>query len=96
MTYQEAIEYVKDNYPFDHTDLMTGHAAIVRLRNKCVLLPEIGVDGSERDNSTWAYLDMTAKVDTGLYGDVYYFNDKKKVMKWVNEGSANNEAEKVS
>lgn len=70
MNKQEAINYVRNNYGFDvKSDLL----AIVRLRNKAVILPEIGVDGSFRDESEWAVLDMAEKIDTGEYGSIYYF-----------------------
>jgi hypothetical protein len=70
MNKREAINYVKREFGFDVT---SEWLAIVRLRHKSVLLPELGVDGSIRDESEWAILDMAGKIDTGEYGDVYYF-----------------------
>lgn len=90
MTREEAIQYVADNiYCTDRSTieetLEDGSCALVRLRNEAYLLPALGVDGSSRDESSWAFLDMWSKVDTGIYGDVYYFKDMKKKEVWVEE-----------
>lgn len=85
MTKERALEYVAENYPFDWELYDEGYTAIVRIRASAVILPEIGVDGSVRDENTWAYLDMTGKIDTGMYGDVYYFRDMKKATVWLKE-----------
>lgn len=70
MNKREAINYVRKELGFDVT---SDYVAIVRLRQKSVLLPEIGVDGSIRDESEWAVFDSATKIDTGEYGEFYYF-----------------------
>jgi len=85
MTREEALRYAIDNYPFDSNEYERGYCTVVRLRKCAEILPEFGVDGSVRDESTWAYMDMTAKVDTGIYGDIYYFSDMKRAQVWVKE-----------
>lgn len=67
---QEAIEYVKEHFPYNEK---CDYCAVFRLRHRSVLLPKIGVDGSPRDESSWAYIDTSSKIDTGMYGDIYYF-----------------------
>lgn len=71
MTRNQAVQHIRDNY-FPLFKMGDGYA-LVRLRHKAVLLPEYGIDGSSRDESEWALLDMFTKVDTGMYGEVYYF-----------------------
>ena len=90
MTRQDAIQFVAD-YIFV-TDRRTieecleeGSCALVRLRNEAYLLPAEGYDGSLRDESNWAFLDMWAKMDSGIYGAVYYFKDMEKKEVWVEE-----------
>lgn len=73
MTYKEAKEYVKNNGPYYKGCLKDGSCALLRIRNKCLILPEFGVNGRMRDGCEWAYININGKVDTGLYGDVYYF-----------------------
>lgn len=70
MTRNNAIDYVRQNYPYDDE---SEYCTVVKLRHSAAILPEIGCDGSIRDSSEWAYLDMTGKVDTGEYGEIYYF-----------------------
>ena len=71
MTTDRAMRYALEHYPC----FLTDYCAVVRLRKKAVALPEYGEDGSARDESDWAYFDMARKIDTGMYGDVYYFKD---------------------
>ena len=89
MTREEAIEYVAYFTGLTREtleeELKAGMVAIVALRHKAVLLPEYGVNGMSRDECSWAFLDMGAKQDTGMYGDVYYFKDMEKVGVWVEE-----------
>jgi Ca2+-binding EF-hand superfamily protein len=47
--------------------------ALLELRHTACFLPECGVNGKLRDCSDWALIDMFEKVDTGIYGCVYYF-----------------------
>lgn len=69
MNRQEVIYYAREGLGLDfNTDWITA----VRLRHKAVLLPEMGVDGSLRDESEWAIIDMAEKIDTGEFGCVYY------------------------
>ena len=70
MNKREAIDYVKNQIGID---VANDGVAIVRLRHKSILLPEIGVDGSFRDESEWACFDTAYKIDTGEYGAIYYF-----------------------
>ena len=70
MNRTEAEEFVKKNYPYNAS---SDYCALFRIRQKCPWLPEFGVDGSERDNADWAYIDAAGKIDTGMYGDIYYF-----------------------
>ena len=70
-TKEEALEFVKKaGYPCSED---SPYCAVVALRHEAVILPEYGCDGSVRDESEWAYFDMAGKIDTGMYGDVYYF-----------------------
>lgn len=90
MTREEAIEYVASNIYGGskeqlEEDIKRGYVAVVYLRNKAVLLPKEGCDGSLRDESDWAYLDMVAKIDRGFYGAVYYFKNMKRACIWVKE-----------
>lgn len=75
----EALEYVKRVFGDDlkHT-LLQDNMALIKIRHQNTILPEYGVDGSERDKSEWAFIDMTEKNDTGLYGAVRYFGINKK------------------
>jgi len=70
MSKREAIEYVKEHFPYDKN---SDFCALVRLRHKAVMFPECGTNGRLRDDCNWAYFDMAGKIDTGMYGDVYYF-----------------------
>ena len=70
MNRAEAEEFAKENYPYDENN---DYCALFRIRHKCTWLPEYGADGSERDNSEWAYIDAAGNVDTGLFGEIYYF-----------------------
>ena len=70
MTIKEAEAYVEEHFPYDEGSV---YCALVKLRHKAVLFPEIGVDGSLRDSSEWAYIDASGKIDTGEYGEFYYF-----------------------
>ena len=72
MTTDRAMRYALEHYPCDPE---SDYCTVVRLRKKAVALPEYGVDGSARDESEWAYFDMTEKIDTGMYGSVCYFKD---------------------
>lgn len=70
-TREDAIEYVKANgYPFNED---SPFCAVVALRRCASILPEFGCDGSKRNLHAWALFDMAGKIDTGEYGEVYYF-----------------------
>lgn len=77
MTRKEAKEYVKENYGITlgkNADSLTKDScALIRLRHTNNFLPEFGIDGSHRDSSEWALVDMYEKIDTGYYGAVRYF-----------------------
>lgn len=80
MNLLEAKEYVKKVFAIDlENTFIPEYLTIIRIRHQNTILPEYGVDGSERDQSEWAFIDMTEKNDTGLYGAVSYFGTKKKV-----------------
>ena len=90
MTRQDAIQFVADNILVDTREyteslLEDGSCGLVQLRNEAYLLPEQGYDGSLRVESDWAFLDMFAKLDTGIYGAVYYFKSMEKKEVWVEE-----------
>lgn len=70
MTRKQAEQFAEEHYPFVPG---SPYCAVVCIRHGTKLLPKFGVDGSSRDASEWALLDMAEKVDTGEYGMVYYF-----------------------
>lgn len=74
MTKEEAIRFVSEHYPYDPE---SDYCALLRIRHKAVSLPKYGVNGVIRDVAEWAYIDAAGKIDTGMYGDVYYFNEKE-------------------
>lgn len=77
MNLLEAKEYVKKVFAIDlENTFIPDYLAIIRIRHQNTILPEYGVDGSERDQSEWAFIDMTENIDTRLYGAVYYFGHK--------------------
>ena len=67
---QAAIEYVKEHFPYDDE---SDYCSVFSLRHRNVWLPEVGANGELRDESNWAYIDASSKIDTGMYGDIYYF-----------------------
>jgi len=71
MNRMEAWSYVKNNFPYDPGQ--SDYIALFRLRHKAICLPEIGVNGQGRDEADWCYIDACGKIDTGEYGDIYYF-----------------------
>lgn len=72
MTYIEAKNYVKNNILIGLDVDENDWCALVKIRHKNIIFPEYGVDGSLRDSSEWAFLDMTGRIDAGEYGDIYY------------------------
>lgn len=73
MEKKRAKEYVANILEYGKEWENNDYCALICLRNKCIVLPEYGIDGSVRDDSEWAFIDCTDKQDTGLYGAVYYF-----------------------
>lgn len=74
MSREEALNYAKENFGYNEdSKICVEFCAIIPLRHKAMFLPEYGIDGSVRDNSDWAYIDMLEKIDTGEYGSVRYF-----------------------
>ena len=75
MTKIEALKFVEEHYPYS-PELDEG-TALFRLRHRAVCLPEWGVNSVRRDDAEWCYIDAWGKIDTGMYGDIYYFSDKE-------------------
>lgn len=73
MTRNQAIEYARNNFSGLHSD----YTCIVRLRHTSACLPDIGIDGSFRDDCDWAFIDTAEKMDSGIYGAIYYFGEKE-------------------
>lgn len=73
MTRHDAIAFAKENYGYNGKD---DYCAIVKLRHNAETFPEYGVNGENRDECEWMYLDMSEKVDTGHYGCIYYFGER--------------------
>lgn len=75
MTYSEAKKYVQTHIfeDFDFDKAISGSFALVALRHKAIMFPEIGTNGIMRDDADWAFIDMWGKIDSGMYGDIYYF-----------------------
>lgn len=75
MTLQQAQKYVQTNIfeGFDFEKAIPGSFALVQLRHKAVMFPEMGTNCVMRDDADWAFIDMWGKIDTGMYGDIYYF-----------------------
>ena len=48
---------------------------VLALRKTCSFLPEMGIDCSLRDESRYALIDTCYKIDTGLYGAIWYVNE---------------------
>lgn len=70
MTYEEAKTYVETHFPVNWD---SASCALIELRHKAIMFPELGVNGVERDSAQWMYIDGEGKIDTGMYGEVYYF-----------------------
>lgn len=75
MTKIEALKFVGEHYPY--TSGLDEGTALFRLRHRTICLPEYGVNGVRRDDAEWCYIDAWGKIDTGMYGDIYYFSDKE-------------------
>lgn len=83
MTKDEAIEYgIETFYGGSLGNLLDVTAVRMRQGSKAIF-PEIGTDGSVAEESDWAFISTEDKVDTGIYGAIYYFKDKKRAMCWV-------------
>lgn len=78
MNREDAIRYVEQQFGFiiGSSDFYANYTALVKIRHDNVFLPDVGIDGSIRDESEWALIDMAYKIDTGVYGAVYYFGNK--------------------
>jgi hypothetical protein len=46
--------------------------ALLRIRHKALLLPEMDSQGNMRDEAEWVYISMNDKIDSGEYGEIYY------------------------
>ena len=53
--------------------LRQNECALLRIRHKAIFLPEMDNWGNMRDESKWVYISMCDKIDSGEYGQVYYF-----------------------
>lgn len=71
MNKKEAKAYVKS--VIGVTMKGNDYAGLFRLRHKAVMLPEVGVDGSLRDESEWCFFEAAEKIDSHMYGCFYYF-----------------------
>ena len=89
MTREQALQYVDDHFYWavENSKLNEDQFALLRLRLFNNILPEIGVDGSKRDESDWVFIDMWCKNDTCSFGGVYYFKDciPEHRIVWVDE-----------
>ena len=83
MTRKEAWKCVTDYFGWDFWKTMDDmdentkdYVALFRLRHESVMLPKYGTNGVARDESEWAFIDSAEKIDSGMYGGVYYFGKR--------------------
>lgn len=78
MTKREAKKYIKKNFYVD-IDIQFPWVALIRLRHEAVIFPEYDICGNPRDSAEWAYIDASEKIDTGMYGAIYYFGERSEI-----------------
>lgn len=75
MTKEQVICLLKNHLGYSFAD----YYAVVRIRHTNSFLPEYGNNGSLRDKADWALIDMTEKIDSEVYGAIYYFKENTQL-----------------
>jgi hypothetical protein len=83
LTKREAKKYIKKNFnvDIDKDFADCGMCALIKLRHEAVIFPEYDVCGNPRDSAEWAFIDAFEKIDTRMYGTIYYFGERNEIWK---------------
>lgn len=81
MDRNEAIDYLNDVIGFDAKEICDEYpenVCLLRLRGNPAFLPTYDMYGTKKTIAEWVLIDMNEKIDTGLYGAVYYVPNKEE------------------
>lgn len=77
MTRDEVTELIKRDFGCDLPKENPDSFALFQLRHKAVLFPAVDAFGNDRDTAEWVMIDAWGKIDTGKYGEFYYYGTRE-------------------
>lgn len=81
MDRNEAVDYLSNVVGVDVKEFLDDnpeYSCLLRVRRENTFLPMYDMYGTQKTIAEWVLIDMTEKIDTGLYGAVYYVPNKEE------------------